>query len=114
ARRRREDVQRSLPQLSNEKLIERLFGTARGPGGERLAEGLRIALGPAADPWASPRPPLTTPGAAAAAQDKTIIPILVLPLRTFGEPGSPTDLLAEMVTDDLTNLLSRVQFMRVI
>lgn len=65
------------------------------------------------DPWASPRS-LSKDGAMTATANKAIIPILVLPFKTFGETAGSTELLADMVTDDLTNLLSRVLFMRVI
>jgi TolB-like protein/DNA-binding SARP family transcriptional activator/Tfp pilus assembly protein PilF len=114
ARSRLEQVQRSLPYLPDEKMIERLFGTPKRSGGGRLTEGLRLVLAPAADPWASPRPPLRASGENVAAPGGTIIPILVLPFKTFGESGVSTERLAEMVADDLTNLLSRVQSMRVI
>jgi TolB-like protein/Tfp pilus assembly protein PilF len=108
------ELQKLVPPLSNEKLIERLFGTAKGPGGERLAQALQAVLGPAADPWASPRPTPTASSEKGAASERAIIPVLVLPFKTFAEGAGSTELLADMVTDDLTNLLSRVQFMRVV
>jgi TolB-like protein/Tfp pilus assembly protein PilF len=72
------------------------------------------SLAPAADPWASPRPPSKLPAEAAAAPDKKIIPILVLPFTTSGETAGSIQMLADTVTDDLTNLLSRVASLRVI
>jgi DNA-binding SARP family transcriptional activator/TolB-like protein/Tfp pilus assembly protein PilF len=45
---------------------------------------------------------------------KDIIPIAVLPLSAIGETGASTHLIAEMMTDDLINILSRVPSFRVI
>jgi TolB-like protein len=66
------------------------------------------------DPWASPRLPSKAAGQTTAIANKAIVSILVLPFKTFGETAGSTELLADMVTDDLTNLLSRLQSMRVI
>ena len=59
---------------------------------------------PPADPWRSPRQPAT---------GKMLIPVLVLPFKTYGDAGS-TQLLADMMSDDLINMLSRVPGLRVI
>jgi DNA-binding SARP family transcriptional activator/TolB-like protein len=66
------------------------------------------------DPWASPRLPSHASGETVAVANHAILPILVLPFKTFGDAAGSTELLADMVTDDLTNLLSRLQSMRVI
>jgi DNA-binding SARP family transcriptional activator/TolB-like protein/Flp pilus assembly protein TadD len=97
------DVER-LPQLF----------TKLEQGQPEWARGLRLALAPAGDPWASPRPPSMLPAEPTAAPDKSIIPILVLPFTTSGETAGSMQLLADTVTDDLTNLLSRVSSLRVI
>src|SRR5262249_6256227 len=106
----------AYPQLSSEKLTERYFGGSGTNEMPRLREGLRLALASEGtiDPWASPQAPSKATGETTAIANKAIIPILVLPFKTFGAAAGSTELLADMVTDDLTNLLSRVQFMRVI
>jgi TolB-like protein len=60
----------------------------------------------AADPWRPPRQK--------AATGKYLIPILVLPFKTYGETAGPTRLLADMMLDDLIGILARVPFLRVI
>jgi TolB-like protein len=50
----------------------------------------------------------------AASTSKDIIPIAVLPLSAVGDIGASTALIAEMMTDDLINILSRVPSFRVI
>jgi DNA-binding SARP family transcriptional activator len=63
---------------------------------------------PFAHLWQSP-PLLSRPdGPAFREMTKDLIPILVLPFKTFGESAGSTELLSDMITDDLTNLLSRV------
>jgi TolB-like protein/Tfp pilus assembly protein PilF len=112
ARSRLEQVRKALPHLSGEKLIARFFGESDGGQSLRLGDGLRLALAPAPDPWAPP--PSRRPGDAAAVPDKNIIPILVLPFASSGETAGSMQLLADMMTDDLTNMLSRVASFRVI
>lgn len=71
-----------------------------------------VAREPAADPWRSPR---TNAGATDAARPRrSIIAIAVLPFRTYGDAAGSTQLMADMITDDLINLLSRVGTIRVI
>jgi DNA-binding SARP family transcriptional activator/TolB-like protein len=60
---------------------------------------------PAPDPWRSPRQ---------QAAAKSLIPILVLPFKTYGEAAGSTQILADMMWDDLINVLSRVPGLRVI
>jgi TolB-like protein/DNA-binding SARP family transcriptional activator/Tfp pilus assembly protein PilF len=110
ARSRLEQVRKALPHLSGNKLIERYFGESDGDRSLRLGEGLRLALAPAADPWASPRSAANT----AAAETKPLIPILILPFTTSGETTDAVPLIADMMMDDLTNMLSRVASFRVI
>jgi DNA-binding SARP family transcriptional activator/TolB-like protein/Tfp pilus assembly protein PilF len=63
------------------------------------------APAPSADPWRSPRQPAT---------GKLIIPVLVLPFKTYADAAGSTQLLADMMSDDLINMLSRVSSFRVI
>jgi DNA-binding SARP family transcriptional activator/TolB-like protein len=66
------------------------------------------ALGAPPDPWRSP-------AAAREAQlPKGIIPIVVLPFASPGGTDEPGQLIADMLTDDLTNTLSRLPSFRVI
>jgi TolB-like protein/Tfp pilus assembly protein PilF len=64
-----------------------------------------------ADPWASPRPPS---GSAAGARAASLTPIAVLPFTTYGDTAGSLALTADMIGDDLTNMLSRVSGLRVI
>lgn len=66
------------------------------------------ALGAPLDPWRSP------PAAREAQLPKGIIPIVVLPFANPGGTDEPAQLIADMLTDDLTNTLSRVPSFRVI
>ena len=95
------DRLKALAQDANAEALLKRFG--RNPK-SRLHEGLRLALTPRADPWQPP-----APGAAAAGN---IVPLVILPFKTYGE--DQIGALADMVTDDLTNMLSRVQSFRVI
>ena len=66
----------------------------------------------APDPWQSPRLPSgRRPGGTEAR--KGIIPIVVLPFKTYDDAGS-IGMVADMMTDELTNTLSRVGNFRVI
>jgi len=60
-----------------------------------------------ADAW---RPPAALQNATTA----SIIPLAVLPFAALGDSGSTTQLIADMMTDDLINVLSRVPVFRVI
>ena len=95
------DKLKALAQGADAEALLKRFG--RDPK-SRLYEGLRLALTPPADPWQPPEP-----GAAAAGN---IVPLVILPFKTYGE--DQIGALADMVTDDLTNMLSRVQSFRVI
>lgn len=66
------------------------------------------ALGAPTDPWRSPS---TSPG---AQLPKGVIPIVVLPFASPGGTDGPSRLIADMLTDDLTNTLSRLPSFRVI
>lgn len=68
----------------------------------------RTALGAPPDPW---RSPATTHD---AQLPKGIIPIVVLPFANPGGTDEPGQLIADMLTDDLTNTLSRIPSFRVI
>jgi DNA-binding SARP family transcriptional activator len=66
----------------------------------------------APDPWQSP--PLPSGRESGGAQlRKGVIPIVVLPLKTYDD-AEPTRIIADMMTDDVTNMLSRVPYFRVI
>ena len=65
------------------------------------------------NPWQSPPLP-SRRGTALADVKKNVVPIVVLPFKTYGEAAGPILQLAEMMTDDLINMLSRVSMFRVI
>src|SRR5262249_4931836 len=52
--------------------------------------------------------------AASSPIPKGIIPIAVLPLTALGDADGSTQMIADMMTDDLINILSRVPSLRVI
>ncbi len=66
------------------------------------------ALSPRSDPWRSPS------SAREAQLAKGIIPIVVLPFANSGATDDGVQLIADMLTDDLTITLSRVPSFRVI
>ncbi|SDM85137.1 BTAD domain-containing putative transcriptional regulator [Afipia sp. GAS231] len=66
------------------------------------------ALGALPDPWRSPAV------AHEAQLPKGITPIVVLPFASLGGNDEPGQLIADMLTDDLTNTLSRIPSFRVI
>jgi TolB-like protein/Tfp pilus assembly protein PilF len=107
-------LQGEASQLSREKLFGRFFGPSDRPTWPHLREGLRRALALSDDPWQSPRTGPGTGGDAADAASKRIIPILVLPFMTSGETTGQVRLIADMIADDLSNILSRVPSFRVI
>lgn len=73
----------------------------------------QLAQAPASsDPWRSPA--LPSRSATDAGRSQFIIPIAVLPFATYGDTGGSTQLAADMITEDLTNALSRVSQIRVI
>jgi TolB-like protein/Tfp pilus assembly protein PilF len=104
-------TQKAFPHLTGEQLISRFFGEATGPAGPRLKEGLRLAL---ASPWSSPRSPTQPVADASTPAARAIVPIVVLPFTTYGETAGSIQLLADMMTDDLINMLSRVPSLRVV
>jgi TolB-like protein/Tfp pilus assembly protein PilF/DNA-binding SARP family transcriptional activator len=100
------------PKLSRDRLLER-FGD-RGTTKRRLTRGLELALAPAASPsWQSPLLPsqraddILAPG-------RGVVAIGVLPFTFHSESGNGHGVIADMVTDDLTYLLSRAPVFRVI
>lgn len=78
----------------------------------RLYAGLRLALAPAPDAWRSP--PLPSEGQGTAAPSRGLTAIAVLPLTTHAGSASAVQSIADTLTDDLTNTLSRVPNLRVI
>jgi TolB-like protein/DNA-binding SARP family transcriptional activator/Tfp pilus assembly protein PilF len=112
ARRTLAELRSFAPQMSRERLLAR-FGD-RGTTKHRLTRGLELALAPATAPsWQSPRLPsqrtddIVAPG-------RGLVAIIVLPFRSQSENGDGTGLVADMMTEDLTYLLSRVPVFRVI
>jgi TolB-like protein len=69
---------------------------------------------PASDPWESPRLPSAQTAAAYDASKQTITPIAVLPFSAYGENLGSTQLIADIITDDVTNTLSTGHGLRVI
>ncbi|HEY0439390.1 MAG TPA: tetratricopeptide repeat protein, partial [Xanthobacteraceae bacterium] len=108
ARAKFEQVQKALPHITGEKLLERLFGSNAGAPQSQLAEGLRRVVA-AGRSWESPLPKRTD----APALRRDIIPVAILPFKTY-ESSEQVRLLADMMTDDLINMLSRVPSFRVI
>jgi len=64
------------------------------------------------DPWQSPPLPSGRTGGGADPRKGTI-PIVILPFKTYEDAGS-VPMIADMMTDDLTNMLSRVRYFRVV
>lgn len=112
ARSRLDELRKALPHLAGEKLIERYFGDLEDDQLPRLREGLRLALAVALDRPAT-RLPSQSVAHAAPAPASPLTPLLVLPFATSGETGAIQSL-ADLMTDDLTNMLSRVTSLRVI
>ena len=71
------------------------------------------AAATADDLWRSPRLP-SQPAEASAGQGRGLVSIAVLPFMSHGEGGKRSETIADMMTDDLTNILSRVPGIRVI
>lgn len=67
-----------------------------------------------ADPWQSPRLPMQRTDEKRVGQRGGLVAIVVLPFTIQGEGGERASLLADVMTDDLTNMLSRVGGFRVI
>jgi TolB-like protein len=112
ARARLDELRKALPHLSGEKLIERYFGDLEDDQLPRLREGLRLALAVALDRQTT-RLPSRSVADAALASVGPLTPLLVLPFAASGETGAIQSL-ADLMTDDLTTMLSRVTSLRVI
>jgi TolB-like protein/DNA-binding SARP family transcriptional activator/Tfp pilus assembly protein PilF len=103
------------PNLTAQQLYQH-FGRSNGQS-PRLQQGLWRALTAASPPiersWQSP----SLPSKAASdpiARERGVVAIAVLPFRSHSENGDGTGLVAEMLTEDLTYLLSRIPVFRVI
>jgi len=114
ARARLAQLQKSFPHLTAEQLIGRFFGKGDGPQQSQLREGLRLALALSVDPWQSPPRPSKPGASAVGGTKKNIVPIVVLPFNTYGETAGSLQQLADMMTGDLINMLSRSTSLRVI
>ena len=82
-----------------------LSRTLLGPAASSTSSS---ALLPQSDPWRSPS------STHEVQQPKGIVPIVVLPFASLGGTDDSIQLTADMLTDDLTNILSRVPSFRVI
>jgi TolB-like protein/DNA-binding SARP family transcriptional activator/Tfp pilus assembly protein PilF len=111
ARKHASKLRELAPGADNEAVIRR-FGRNKKQS-PKLHEGLRLALAPVADPWQSPRLPSRT-DASPPARASGITAIAVMPFTTHGDIQTQTQHTAEAVTNDLTNVLSRVPALRVI
>jgi TolB-like protein/DNA-binding SARP family transcriptional activator/Tfp pilus assembly protein PilF len=111
ARKHADKLRTFAPGADTEALIRR-FGRNKNQS-PKLQEGLRLALAPVADSWQSPRLPSRT-AAPATKKPSDITAIAVLPFTTFGDADAVTQQTADAVTNDLTNVLSRVPALRVI
>ena len=111
ARRQLEQLQKAQPHITPETLIERFYGPESRNRNSQLRQGFQRALAVLGDSWKSP-PLSSAPGLPDGAA-KEIVAIAVLPFTSYGETGEPSRF-ADMMTDDLTNMLSRVSGFRVI
>lgn len=108
-------LRKSAPNLTAQQLYRRFARlSSESP---RLREGLRLALATdAATPkktWQSPASP-SKAADRSIARDRGLVAIAVLPFRFYSEGGNDNSLIPDMVTSDLTYLLSRVPVFRVI
>jgi tetratricopeptide (TPR) repeat protein len=103
------------PNLTAQQLFRR-FGRHNSQS-PRLQEGLWHALTAPSPPiqksWQSPPLP-SQPVDDSIARGRGLVAIAVLPFRSHNENGNGSNLLADMTTEDLTYLLSRVPLFRVI
>ena len=112
-----DQLRKSSPNLTAQQLYQR-FARSNSQS-LRLQEGLRRALleqggAPATQrSWQSPSGPSQT-AREPVARGRGLVAIAVLPFRSYGENGDSKAVVADMVTDDLTYLLSRVSVFRVI
>src|SRR6201991_1192450 len=86
-------------------LVFGVIGYRAGPQPSSPAPGASASLPP--DAW---RPPAALQSASA----QSIVPLAVLPFAALGDTTASTQLVADMMTDDLINVLSRVPMFRVI
>lgn len=63
------------------------------------------------DPWQPPRLPS---GLASPPGTRALVTIAVMPFENHGEPSEQADMIAEMISDDLTNVLAHSHALRVI
>ncbi|MBX9778590.1 MAG: tetratricopeptide repeat protein [Xanthobacteraceae bacterium] len=115
SRRSVDELRKSSPNLTAQQLYQRFARlSSQSP---RLQEGLRLALGTDAvttkKTWQSPALP-SKAADHSIARGRGLIAVGVLPFRSYGENGDDTTVIADMMTDDLTYLLSRISVFRVI
>lgn len=110
ARLQLETLQKARPHLSREKLIGMY---AKSAPESQLRQGIQLALTPQADPWQSPPLPEKRVDDTGG-PNGPITAIAILPFTTYGETAGSIQTIADIITDDLTNSLSRVAMLRVI
>jgi TolB-like protein/Tfp pilus assembly protein PilF len=111
ARRQLEQLQKAQPHISPETLMERFFGPESRTRDSQLRQGFQRAIAALRESWASP--PLSSPPDLSNGAAKGVVALAVLPFTSYGETGAPSQF-ADMMTDDLTNILSRIPGIRVI
>jgi TolB-like protein/DNA-binding SARP family transcriptional activator len=111
ARRLLEQLQKAQPHISPETLMDRFFGSASKRRDSQLTQGFQRAIAALGDSWKSP--PLSTAPDLSNGVAKGVVALVVLPFTSYGESGEPSQF-ADMMTDDLTNVLSRIPGIRVI
>jgi len=108
ARAKLAQLQKAQPHLTGEELVARFFGKEGGPG-LRLKEGLRLAQTSAFEPAASTLPVADPKGGA-----NGITAIAVLPFLSLGDAAGSMQSIADMVTENLIDTLSRAPGLRVV
>jgi TolB-like protein/DNA-binding SARP family transcriptional activator/Tfp pilus assembly protein PilF len=106
-----EQLRKTQPHLSPDTLLERFFGPEAKTRDSQLRQGFQRVLASLRDPWQPPAVASTL--AMADGRGNGIVALAVLPFASYGEAGEPSRF-ADMMTDDLTNVLSRVPGIRVI
>jgi TolB-like protein/DNA-binding SARP family transcriptional activator/Tfp pilus assembly protein PilF len=100
-------IDRTPGQVRVDSVSDQRRAEAATPAQNASQEALRQ------DPWQSPRPSTRSAGASVG-RERGLVAIAVLPFTNRPEPGEPSGLIADVMTDDITNMLSRVPGFRVI
>ena len=81
---------------------------------EALRNGLTGSTKPKSDPWQSPKLPSQSNVGLQGPPGKAIASIVVLPFTAYGDIAGADQFVSDVLTEDLTNTLSRVPPLRVI